>query len=167
MRLVGDEQSAPPARLAMRRRAGRHRLVGHGEPVPVGGLGAVGVRPVGLEVEPDTRRVGGPLAADVRRRGDDRDAIDAAVGHEQMGDPQPERRLAGGGRRCGEEAPAGTLEDPLERLRLPRAQRPRGGPRGDAGGRERCGGCLHRGAADNQARPTDRETPAPVSLDGY
>src|SRR5207244_3343125 len=78
-------------------RARRHRLVGHRHAVAVRGLGALPVGAVGLEVEPVAGGVERPLTADVRRRGDDGDALDVAAAEQRVSDAQTERRLAGGG----------------------------------------------------------------------
>ena len=69
-------------------------------------LGPLGVGPVGLEVDAVARRVGRPLAADVRRRRDDDHARDRARREQPVGDVQAERGLARRGRRGGEERPA-------------------------------------------------------------
>ncbi len=106
-------------------------LVSPTDAVAVAGLGAGGVRAVGLEVDAVAGGVGRPLAADVRRRRDHGDAADAALGEHPVRDVQAERRLPRGGRGGGEERVAFVRHDGLHRVLLPGAQGPRVGPRGD------------------------------------
>ena len=143
VRLVGDQQrralgAAPP----VHGRARRDGRVRDRDAVPVARLRPGGVRPVRLQRDPVAGGVERPLAADVRRRRDHGDPRHAALGEHPVRDVQPERGLAGGGRRGGEERLAGVVEDGGRGGLLPRAQRPRrraraagsGPPRG---GRER------------------------------
>ena len=132
VRLVGQQQrrhllAAPAVHL----RAGRERLVGHGDAVAVARLGPGRVRPVGLDVEPVAGGVGGPLAGDVGGRRHDADAADPALGEHPVRDVQPERRLARRGGRGGEEGASGMGEHGRDGLLLPAAQRAAGGPRGE------------------------------------
>ena len=137
VRLVGDQQrgrlrAAAPVDAG----PGGHGLVGHGDAVAVARLRSRAVRPVRLEVEAVAGGVGGPLARDVRRRRDDGDARDAALGEHPVRDVEAERRLAGRGRGRGEERVAGVGEQVGRGRLLPGAQRSVGRPgrRGQAGG---------------------------------
>ena len=123
------------AAAAVDRRAGRERLVGHGDAVAVARLRPGGVGPVGLEVEAVAGGVGRPLARDVGGRRDDADARDPALGQHPVGDVEPERRLARGRGGRGEEGALGMGEHGRDGLLLPAAQRAAGGPRGERGDR--------------------------------
>jgi hypothetical protein len=137
VRLVGDQQRRRLGAAAPVDRGARgDGLVGDGDAVAVARLAPGGVGPVGLEVEPVARGVGRPLARDVGGRRDDRDAGDAPLGQHPVGDVQPERCLAGGRGRRGEEGVGGVGEDGGGRDLLPLAQRSVGRPgrQGQAGG---------------------------------
>ena len=117
--------------------------------MPVARLGPGRVRPVGLQRDPVAGRVGRPLAADVRRRRDDGDPRHAALGEHPVGHVQPERGLAGGGRRGSEERLAGVVEDGGRGGLLPRAQWSARGP-----GRQ---GATRRGGARASERHRTRQ----------
>src|SRR5215218_204983 len=128
--LVGDQQRAPLcAGVAVRSRAGSDRLIRDRNAVTVGRLGPLRVRAIRLEVNPVAGRVGRPLARDVRSGGEDRDALHPTRLQHLVRDAQPERRLAGGRCRGGEERLPVVRGQRLQRRLLPRAQRPARRPR--------------------------------------
>jgi hypothetical protein len=151
--LVGDQQGRQlRAPAAVDAGPGGERRVGDRDAVAVPGLGAGGVGPVGLEVDPVTGRVGRPLAADVGGGGDDGDARHAARLEHPVRDAEAERGLAGGGRGGREERVGAVGLDGLQRLLLPGAERPGGGP-----GRERAGARRARWSGVRLVRHERRE----------
>ena len=121
--LVEDDERAPGCGAVVVEDRLRGDLgVSEGDTVESGGVLALGVLEVRVEFDAHARSGVRPLDFEVLGGGNDRDAVDDALGEELSGQAQGEGRLARTGGRDGEEVLRLVPEVEFEGLGLPRAQ---------------------------------------------
>ena len=101
---------------------GPHLRVGDGNPVEVRSGDALRVRKVGVDVDPETRGVGGPLAFEVLRGAHNRELVDDAAGNQFGGERQREGGFSGSGRRDRQKVARRTAHVAFEGVGLPGTQ---------------------------------------------